>query len=781
MARFAVIGFSLLIAASSSLASSPPFSGAADDDLLEAYQSLRSLPFDDTKTTRIKNLTLTRNRGKLHFLQGSIFLCAPVAGQITGAVFLGEGVFELTPPTRIERAQVARFLDADSIRQSFTAAYLRFTDATAAELAKQLDFEQGKVPKTAGRLHKKVSKILLERGVNLASLILRTLANADGDGLFLAALEHTEESYNFPSYFILSIDPHASENVAVFQAYPHRPKKPFYTLCSFHSPGRDIRETADEKKTGRPDENKADFRISHYKMNVVLKKNGHLAAEVELSITPQMDSLRVLAFDLFEDLRVDSVRNVRGDSLALIQEKKEATFAVLLDEPTTANREIKLRVWYAGKLLEEVDGGYAFKNKLFWYPRHGYLQPATFDVTYKCPKRMQVLSGGQRVKQWQEDGDRCTLWVETIPSDVFAFALGRFDSTAFVYQDSLAVTIYSQKRRSGSVRKKIGADVISSLYFFQQILGEYPYPQLTVVEMPGRVSNGFPGILFLTSLTYSTELQGVMQALRAHEVSHQWWGNLIGWQSYHDQWLSEGFAEYSGALMVQFLLDNDERFFEAIAGWRNDLLSGGHIGVSMGLRRFGFSKSDLAHSDGLEAGPIWLGQRLGTKHPIDYFVNVYEKGAFVMHMLRTMLRDFETGSDARFWRLLADFVRTFRGQKANTADFERMVDKHFGQDMSWFFEQWLYGTGVPTYVHTHKVQRHGPAYFVELQVEQKEVPAHFKAFVPVTVVTIDREKRTEVLMMTGEQRTFRLGPFLNYPKKIVFNAFEGVLARVKSR
>jgi len=184
------------------------------------------------------------------------------------------------------------------------------------------------------------------------------------------------------------------------------------------------------------------------------------------------------------------------------------------------------------------------------------------------------------------------------------------------------------------------------------LLGEYPYKELKIVETPTQLSYGFPGLVFLSSLSFTRQPEGVMEALRAHEVAHQWWGNLVGWQTYHDQWLSEALSVYSGAIMTQFILDDDdETFFQILEGWRNDLLNKGHVGVNLGLKSFGFSKQDLSKSDGLKAGPIWLGRRLGEKFPIDYYLITYEKGAYVIHMLRTMMRDFETGNDEK---ILAD-------------------------------------------------------------------------------------------------------------------------------
>jgi len=734
----------------------------------EIYADLKHISLDEARTVHLTDVALHRDRGTLRFEKGTLYLLKPVFGRVTGAVFLGDVHFHLKPPTAIERYQMDRFVKSDSLSESFGAVYLRFTDKTEGTFLKGLDFTPGPIPTEASDLLHELDEILLEdRGINLHSRIAADLLNGS-DGLFFAAFPFHGKKLNFPSYYLFNIDQNADEEIAVFQYFPHRANKTFYTLCSF-----------DEQQDDGGVENKDGFEVEHYQMTVSMQRNGHVKMSANISLLPHKQ-LKVISFDLFHELSVDSVRDAVGDSVAFVKEKEEEAFSVFLNEPLTPGRSTHVTVFYSGDLLQNSNSNYFLKDNLNWYPRSGYLRSATYEITYDYPKRLQVVSTGKRIKQWQADGRNHAIWVEPTPSLAAAFGLGFFDDSDLAYNDSLSVSVYSTKDRTRNVRKKIAGDVASSFYFFETLFGSYPYSKLHVVETPTRVSNGYPGTLFLTSLTFALELEGVMQELRGHEVSHQWWGNLVGWKSYHDQWLSEGFAEYSGALMNQFLIDGDKRFFQALQGWRNDLLDKGHIGVSIGLRRFGFSKADLAQSDGLEAGPIWLGNRLGSKYPVDYYVNVYEKGAYVMHMLRIMLRDFDSGSDARFWRMLTDYVQTFKGRKASTHDFKTVVDHHLGQDMKWFFDQWIYGTGVPKYVYSKFILSERAGYFVQLQVSQEDVPASFKAYIPVSV-KLENERQSKVIIMTGKEKTFRLGPFESNPKRVTFNDWGGVLARIESK
>jgi len=744
-------------------------------NLRGVYDSLKLLPLDEAQVATVTRLELHKDRARLLLEDGMLYLAKPVAGTVTGAVFIGRGKFYLTPPSPIDRYQVRRFMDQDSIDVSFTAAYLRFTDATMMALTRQLDFRRGEIPSRASKLHKKIHGLLLEdRGVNLSTAILADLVNQAQDGFFFAVLEQASVQLNFPSYVIFHVDSRVQETVAAYQYFPHRVNNPFYTLCAYatqapHDGAHAEFPSGDEEMP---------LSIRDYRVDLKLQRNGHVQARADLLFTPAVNATRLFSLDIFPKLKIDSVRTLSGDTLSFIKEKKQAGFAVMRDVALPDN---KLVVHYSGKLLEQGEHGlYVLQNNQYWLPRLGYLQPATYRLILEVPEKFDVVATG-RLEKHERHGNRvCYTWVNDTPMFGSAFAMGQFDSTSFQC-DSSVVTVFSSTERTRSLHKQIAGDVANSLYFFGRHFGALDEANLRVVESPQVSSFSYPGVLFLSSTSFAVANDGVMESHRGHETAHQWWGNLVGWRTYHDQWLSEGLAEYSGALMNQFLFDGDDVFFETVQGWRNDLLERGHIGVSVGLRNFGFSKSDLAQSDGLEAGAIWLGRRLGEKHPVDYFLLVYEKGAYVFHMLRTMLRDFDTGSDARFFAMLAEYARTFRHERAGCIDFQHIAEKYLGEELDWFFQQWVYGVEVPTYIYSYHIDRDERKFWVNLQIEQQRVSAYFRAVIPVTVRFSSDEAHTRKIVMRGARKRFRLGPFEQAPKKVIFNDYFGVLAHVKRR
>jgi aminopeptidase N len=313
--------------------------------------------------------------------------------------------------------------------------------------------------------------------------------------------------------------------------------------------------------------------------------------------------------------------------------------------------------------------------------------------------------------------------------------------------------------------QSVGADIANSMAFFQHVFGPYPGEHLRAAELPRGHGEAFPGLLHLSWVTFQTEDKGFSESFRAHEVAHQWWGHGVDFDSYHDQWLSEGFAEYSGLWYMQNTLGENERFFERLRTWRDQI----------------FDNRTYTIGRGREAGPIWLGYRtrsLGT--PGDYDLIVYRKGAWVLHMLRNMLLDLDTLSEERFIAMMRDYYGRFRGQVASTADFQAVVAEHFGVDMGWFFDQWVLGTDLPTYEYAYRITEESSGRFaVRMQVRQKGVPEDFRAYVPIYVDFGEERFARLRVVLTGAESEFDLPPMPIRPREVILNDMESVLCRVQ--
>ena len=194
--------------------------------------------------------------------------------------------------------------------------------------------------------------------------------------------------------------------------------------------------------------------------------------------------------------------------------------------------------------------------------------------------------------------------------------------------------------------RQFGDKASDILKFYTSILGDAPYDSFTLAitegELPGGHSPAYFALLTqplpTTPYVWSNDpvaFQGYPSFFIAHEIAHQWWGQAVGWKNYHEQWLSEGFAQYFAAMYAE-----KERGADTFAG------------VIRQMRRWSIEMSSQ--------GPVYLGYRLGhiRSEGRVFRALVYNKGAMVLHMLRRLV------GDEAFFAGLRDFYATWRFKKA---------------------------------------------------------------------------------------------------------------------
>jgi hypothetical protein len=352
-----------------------------------------------------------------------------------------------------------------------------------------------------------------------------------------------------------------------------------------------------------------------------------------------------------------------------------------------------------------------------------------------------------------------------------SFSLGKFELTNLTEEDLPKVNVYMFKYGYNYVLslrdadEQIGADVVNSLSLFQSLFGKINSTTISVTEIPYMRGEAFPGLVHLSWSTFQqTDFKGWDEFFRAHEVAHQWWGISVDFETYHDQWLSEGFATYCGLWYLLVVKEDNEMFFDMLEKWRDEIINNRQYLIGSGQ----------------EEGPIWLGYRTDSRATRgDYDLIIYKKGAFVLHMLRAMLLNLKTMNEDLFENMMKDFYQTYFGKAPSTEDFLEVVNKHFSEDMSWFFDQYVYGTDIPTYEFAYKteVTKEGK-YQVTCKVEQKNVDEKFKMYVPIKIVLEDDRIARVRVEITGKEKIFQLPLLPEEPDEIIFNDLESVLCEV---
>ncbi len=518
--------------------------------------------------------------------------------------------------------------------------------------------------------------------------------------------------------------------------------------------------------------------------------------------------------------------------LPFIQEdrKKDADAAVIFPEPLPQGATMLLRLAYEGENIL-IDGGeknYYVGARTSWYPNlASFSDLATYDLTYRIPRGNEVVSVGQPVEERDEGEVKVSRWRTAHPVRVAGFNYGRFreieqrdeasglllkvytnPGTPDIIRDinaalggseranysagappSASIDSFVGRIDTASLAKRAlvdGANMarVGSVYF-----GELPQAHVAITQQSQwNFGQSWPSLIFMPYTAFMSSTHRVQLAklggryvsderferIGYHELAHQWWGHLVGWESYRDQWLSEAFAEFSAILTVQHT-----------EGWgKHDKLWDDH-------REFVLEKTPGSTIHNWEAGPISDGWRVANKRaPAAYSAITYRKGAFVLHMLRMMMMDTASENpDQRFIAMMREFVADYSGEAPSTADFQAVAEGHMTPQMDaagagnldWFFRQWVDGTDIPRFDNRLEIQRAGGnQYRVTGSLSQSEVTGDFISLVPIYVdFGKQRIARIGSIRLVGNARedvefTLQLP---QKARKILINHHQDVLAR----
>jgi hypothetical protein len=702
--------------------------------------------------------------GLWRFGAGTLTFLRNVGGRPTGCYFAGEGFLEYTPPIPIERGQLRRFCGDSALSASFSKAYFRFFDSvTANALLTCADtaVTDGKSP-ADGILRNWENDANNDLAIRLAVQGWRMLLRDEFPESFLYISADIKDQRKL--HFVQ--DDAEEEAIGVL-------RKPRSTLqkgavdqvCSYD------RRRDDAEAETRAGLVHGGFRVLDYTSDVFIKPSANVVIDVSLRVSPFRDRLGEMAFTLAPKLEIDSVQ-VNGVTAPFVYDGDGGWIALRCPMPLEKGDTAAVRFFYRGDHLmyKFAWGDFFISYTTTWLPVGRPRERTHYFTTFKFPKHYDLVSSGELVFDTASDGYRTKRWRTYDPSSFISFNYGAFDVLTSTMIEGPRLDIYRSANHqtglfAGDIKKAVAKDIEGAMRLFSESFAPYPWPALAATEIPGIHGQGFPQLLHLAWYSFETSREGITDAFRAHEVAHQWFGHMVGWATYHDQWLSEGFAEYSGAMYVQARNPGNKVFLELVKQWRHRILDVGGYG---------------AWHDGPDVAPIGLGVRCASEmSPASYSHLVYSKGAYVLHMLRNMLYDYQNGSDARFLALMRDYVSSNAYRDASTRDFQAVVERHTGQNMQWFFDQWIDGVEVPRYEYSWDRQQNGDGqWVVKGQIAQHDVDSTFRAYMPITLVFEDG-RRTFVHEVTGARGVFLTPPLPGRPKNVIFNDYLTVLCREK--
>ena len=285
-----------------------------------------------------------------------------------------------------------------------------------------------------------------------------------------------------------------------------------------------------------------------------------------------------------------------GEPVHYVQEAYERRMADDLYEPwvtialprSVGTRErFVLELSYEGELIERHRStqGFLLKDTLYWIPTHTDNRHSRMQLTFRVPERYRVASGTTLVHEDVIDDTHIMQWVSDDLVKSMSFNYGRFDVTEVDVQDMPPIAVYANRNHNGfspgNSERTIG-DLTESIRTYSEYFGQYPFRSLLVTETVNTGGQAFPGLVLLSFRAFGELHTGEAELFLSHEVAHQWWGSAVDWEGYRDQWLSEGFAQYSAALYTLTGKGEEDQFLEMLDAWRLDVLSQVSVGQGSG-------------------------------------------------------------------------------------------------------------------------------------------------------------------------------------------------------
>jgi len=751
------------------------------------YQQLRNAGLSG-EAVSVNDIDLKREIGTFH-LSGTVCFLTPAQGKVTGAVFMGDGNFVIDTSSAAERSMLKLLTREAEFSENFSRLVLRFTDSTYDELKKAGAVSSGRCD--AGLLKDSQHATRHKLKQNLELRILEDVLSTEPGSLF-AAFVHGKRYSDKELYMI---DPHGTPDQVILMTYDDA----MYGVWA----GSNLSE---ENSRGRP-WNRA--HIERQQIDTTVEKSGNLAGKATTTFVANLNGLRVLPFDLFRTLRVQSVLTDSGNSLSFVQEDKndDADFGVILAKPLSAGEKLTIATTYAGKdaVSNEGGGNYFPIARSSWYPNNPTVslgEYTTYEMTFRIPKGMKMAATGALVNESTEGGQNLSVWKSEVPQTVAGFSFGKFKVEeakltkpeyliqSFANEDppdwvqSIQHGVLGNMNTTG-LNKKALAEATLALELYSDYFGPSSYKRLAVTQQTAcNFGQSWPGLVWIplcyffdTTVRHQLRMdwgdRGYWKVVTPHEVAHQWWGHSVGFSSYRDQWMSEGFADMSASLYLQNIYRKEPHRFIQFWNDERDML--------LERNKEGFRAID--------AGPLTMGYRLSnTRSGYDITRRlIYPKGAYVLHMIRMMMIDRKMG-DQRFKAMMQDFVKTYANQPATTEDFKAMAEKYMSPEMDidgnhrldWFFNEYVYGTALPNYKLDYSFADAPDGLQFKLKVSQSGVDQNFKMLVPVYLEMSDGRLlsigRARLLGNSAVEQTVSLKGWKEKPKRAVVNYYDDVLA-----
>lgn len=718
-------------------------------------------------TGAIDSMVISRPHVEFRFGPGNLIIFDFGASRPSAMVYEGKGRFHYTPPDKVELGQLLRFTDKDMLDEEFEKLTMFFT-IEIDDFPDTADFTRETVSKDVWSSLDDVADDAFDHiGIHMPNKVIGDIISESPGFYFYADFKTAGVGH-----LVFQEDATSADHYRVYKLVRSGGSGTFDVLGGF---------STDDGLPSRRGISPID--ITGYRIFSTIEGTGKMQVDCRINFNPFRWACSFLYLDWYYKNRNITALDSDGDTLRVVHRKDESGFGLVLNKPLEIGQADSIDISYECRSLTSSFGILHISGQTSWFPSNPVRDCATFELNYDCPKSYEIISCGNKIESAVENGRSLSKWITSEPVEYVSFNIGVFESREIVIENMPPVKVYMSEQidhrewalllayfgelSTADMLGAVSADVTNSLAFFGSLFGPCPFDTIKATELATvGYGQGSPGLIHLSWDTFQMDdIEGYDEMFRAHEVSHQWWGHLVDIESYRDVWITEGLANYSGLWFYEMSSKNTGAVKGVLGHWRDTILSG-RGGNSMGSR----------------AGPIILGIRLSSTKSSDYSNLVYRKGAYAFQMIRYMLHDYKTGSDDAFAAFLKDIVDTFQGKVITTQGLQSLLEKHAGAEMGWFFDQWVYGTGIPEYTFSYDSEiTEDDKHAVVCHVKQENVPDDFQMPVPITVLFEDDRYIHLKLWIDQPEADIDLPRLPFEPKKIVFNTYDAVLCKVKYR